>query len=86
MFGEFPILRIDAVFYFWGFDGTLYQTGLFQLAQMLRHCSFCNRKDLVDISEETFVSLSEKMQDCYPSGMTHCLCKSRKPFLIRCYL
>ena len=81
-----PTFHIYAVFNFWWLDGTLYQPRLFQLAQMLRHSGFRNRKHLVYIAKETFVSLREEMQDCYTGGMPHRFCEPRKTLLFRRYL
>ena len=53
---------------------------------MLRHSGFRNRKHLVYIAKETFVSLREEMQDCYTGGMPHRLREPRKTLLFRCYL
>lgn len=38
------------------------------------------------VTEETFVSFSEKMQNCYTGGMSHSFREPRKTLLFRCYL
>ena len=53
---------------------------------MLRYGCFRYWKHLMYVSEETFISLSEKMQDSNASGMSHRFRKSRKTLLFWCYL
>lgn len=61
----------------------MYQTGFLKFAQMLRYCGFSYGKLLVNVTEETFISLSEEMQYGYTGWVSHGFCKSRKTLLIR---
>ena len=50
---------------------------------MLRYCGFSYGKHLVNVTKETFISLSEEMQYGYTSGMPHRFSEPRKTLLIR---
>lgn len=64
----------------------MYQTGIFELREMLRHGSLSYRKHLVDVAEETLSSMRKEIEDCNARWMPHSLCKPRKSLLFRCYL
>ena len=76
-----PVVAVDAVLHLGSFDLALYQPGILQFLQVLRHGSLGYGEFLVDVTEIASLLLGEELQNSYPCGMAHGLGKPRQLFL-----
>ena len=82
---QLPVVPINAIFHFRGLNLTLYQACLFQLLQVLRHCSLGYWQFLIYIAEIARIALGEKLEYRNTCRMPHCLCKTGQLFLLGVY-
>ena len=78
---QLPILPVDAILYFRCFYFSLYQSGIFQLFQMLGHSCFGYREFFVYIAKIAGGTIGEKLKYRDTCRMSHCFSKAGKLLL-----
>ena len=78
---QLPIIPVDAVLHFGCFYFTLYQSGIFQLFQMLRHGCLGYRQFFMYIAKIAGGTFGKKLKYRNACGMSHCFGKAGELFL-----
>lgn len=86
MLGETPVVGVYAISDLGRLDGALYQARVLELAEMLRHCGFGYGQHLMDLSEKTFVFLSQEIEYGYPGGVAHGFREACQSLLLGSYV
>ena len=65
-----PVFAVDTISHFWGFNGALYESGIFELFQMLAHGRLGNGQLIVNVTEIALLPAGEESEDLNPGGMS----------------
>lgn len=65
-----PVVAVDAISHLWSFNGALYESGIFELLQMLAHGCLGDGQLIVNITEIALLPAGEEGEDLNPGGMS----------------
>ncbi len=65
-----PVFAVDTISHFWGFNGALYESGIFELLQMLAHGGLGDGQLIMNVTEIALLPAGEESEDLNPGGVS----------------